>query len=736
MNFDALLSNHPFLEFFCSGRYGLILLSNQGITTNIYNLDKNIRSEWLGTLLERPISDFYHIPEEKFSALRIQDIDKERNSVNSLRSYARYPSKSYVTDILLPNSEYSNESQSALYLFRTEAIIFGVITFNQYLPAISLQNSDPMLITDERGKITAFNDAFLILHGKSTPKDLLNNNKLRTLLQFKVKGKFRVRTSPNKPCPVKTIDFSTNERNELNYIPLKLPLDCTIQNFEFSLKLTCLNGIPPSIVIRAAENDPSDKRGFLIGPTDEKGSLILKKRHRLEKTAFCNPEIFKSPMEFTISYYDGRIRYYINRVLYFSYEDFEGFSDNLNKMGLSLAVRPHSTISINGSNLSASKPGPGRNIFLYARVKAKTDNLYRVHEEATSINGVPRKCWRLENITGFEDEIERLKAKIEKELSQNRNSSAVIGRSEKMKSIKETVQILAAQARSLLIVGETGTGKEVLASHFHKLSQRADKPFIKLDCSSIPATLLESEMFGHEQGAYTGAIRSRAGKFEQAQGGTLFLDEIANISMETQAKLLGVIEDLKITRLGGHKTLSLDLNIVAASNRNMEELIKEGRFRTDLYYRLDRFRLELPPLRDRLEDLPEFCVLFIKEANSLYRRSVNTVSEEGYQKLYAHSWPGNVRELKNVINRAVLFCKGTKLTPELLETGISSGSGDKSFTKPARRGITRENLEIALRRHEGSITLTASEFGVSRLTIYQRMKRYSLNASSFRHPLH
>jgi formate hydrogenlyase transcriptional activator len=237
-------------------------------------------------------------------------------------------------------------------------------------------------------------------------------------------------------------------------------------------------------------------------------------------------------------------------------------------------------------------------------------------------------------------------------------SLGLIGESQCFKLIKEQLAIVAPFDISVLILGESGTGKERLAQAIHKLSSRASKPIIKVNCAAIPATLIESELFGHERGAFTGAMERRIGKFEQAIGGTIFLDEIGELTMDLQVKLLCVLQEKEIVRLGGNQVIKTDVRVIAATNQNLEKAIAEGRFRLDLYYRLNVFPITMPPLRDRKEDIPALSRHFVTNLTRKMGRRTKDISQDALKTLMSYDWPGNIRELENIIERSLVFNRG------------------------------------------------------------------------------
>jgi two-component system, NtrC family, response regulator HydG len=240
--------------------------------------------------------------------------------------------------------------------------------------------------------------------------------------------------------------------------------------------------------------------------------------------------------------------------------------------------------------------------------------------------------------------------------------SNIIGNSGALKTVLDMVLMVAASETSVLLLGETGTGKEKIAECIHALSPKKNRPFIKVNCAALPPTLIESELFGHERGAFTGAVEKRIGKFEQANGGTIFLDEIGEMTPEMQVKLLRVLQEKEIERVGSRSTLKIDVRVIAATNRNLEKEIAEGRFRMDLYYRLNVFPIVLPPLRERKEDIPMLALHFMHYYNGKIGKKINDISSKVLEKLMLYNWPGNIRELENLMERSILLTSGSVIS--------------------------------------------------------------------------
>ena len=287
----------------------------------------------------------------------------------------------------------------------------------------------------------------------------------------------------------------------------------------------------------------------------------------------------------------------------------------------------------------------------------------------------------------------------------------------------------------VLITGETGTGKDLVAGAIHNRSRRKDKPFIAVNMGAMPAELIASELFGHEKGAYTGASGMRKGSFEQANGGTIFLDEISTMDDKCQVSLLRVLESKVFHRVGGERSIHVDVRVIAATNEDLEAAVKKNRFRQDLYYRFDVFRIHLPPLRERPGGLTVLTHYFLAQFDAMYNRNIRTLSAEALRFLESYSWPGNVRELKNVIQRAVLVAKTEELTPELLPTRIrNAGKSDRESllaSFPIHIGMTLEAAEkefiaMTLASAAGNKKKTASILGISRRALYDKLKRHKL----------
>ena len=318
---------------------------------------------------------------------------------------------------------------------------------------------------------------------------------------------------------------------------------------------------------------------------------------------------------------------------------------------------------------------------------------------------------------------------LQEELERRSQFSNIIGRSAEMRQVFDLVRQVAPARTSVLITGESGVGKEMIAEALHYGSPRKDKPFIKLHCAALTETLLESELFGHEKGAFTGAIARKRGRFELAHMGTLFLDEIGEINQTVQIKLLRVLEEKRFERVGGEETVEVDARLIAATNRDLKEAIAKGSFREDLYYRLNVVNLHIPPLRERKEDIPLLVAAFLREFSQENGRTIEGIDAKGRSALSNYSWPGNVRQLRNSIESAVVLCKGSVITIEDLPPGIRGEQGGDQVRLPVGTSLAeaeKELIRYTLAREGGNKSRTAEVLGIGRKTLHRKLQEYGI----------
>ncbi len=302
----------------------------------------------------------------------------------------------------------------------------------------------------------------------------------------------------------------------------------------------------------------------------------------------------------------------------------------------------------------------------------------------------------------------------------------MLGTNPRVLAVFESIRKVATTNASVLILGESGTGKEMAARAIHQNSARKDGPFVAINCSAIPESLMESELFGHEKGAFTGAHMQRKGRIEAASGGTLFLDEIGEVSLAIQVKLLRFLQEQRIERVGGRTEITVDARVIAATNSDLKKGMSEEKFREDLFYRLAVVQVTLPPLRDRDEDVPFLAQSFLQRISAEIGKTGLTFAPDALRAIRQHPWPGNIREMQNRVRRAVIMCNGKRVTAQDLELDQTAPGHPGMTLKTAREALEREMLLRALKNHTGKITAAANELGISRPTFYELMEKLGI----------
>ena len=366
-------------------------------------------------------------------------------------------------------------------------------------------------------------------------------------------------------------------------------------------------------------------------------------------------------------------------------------------------------------------------------VKATRLGAYDFIEKPLSLEKVLLSIQNAMKVGQLVAENQALKAKINKE-------HEMIGESRPIQLLKKQIAMAAPSHGWVLITGENGTGKELVARAMHHQSTRADQPFVEVNCAAIPEELIESELFGHEKGAFTGATAARKGKFDQANGGTLFLDEIGDMSLKTQAKILRILQEKKFERVGGNRTIEVDVRVIAATNKDLENEIREGNFREDLYFRLNVLPFHVPPLRERKEDIERLANHFLNYFCSQESREIKTISVAALQALCNYNWPGNIRELKNLIERMVIMTPEQRIDYEHLPATIrkAGGTAEPSFSlgtvpvvsyREAKELFEKQFLQQKLEENNWNISRTAEEIGLERSNLHRKIKSYGLEAN-------
>ena len=318
---------------------------------------------------------------------------------------------------------------------------------------------------------------------------------------------------------------------------------------------------------------------------------------------------------------------------------------------------------------------------------------------------------------------------LRQELHTRYHFENLIGKSRPMQEVFGLIEQVAGSRSTVMVYGKSGTGKELVAKAVHYNSQRSTKNFVAVNCAAIPAELLESELFGHEKGSFTGAIATKVGKFELATGGTLFLDEVGSMRLDLQAKILRALQEREVERVGGSRTIKIDVRVIAATNRDLKKAVEEGTFREDLYYRLNVVPITLPDLKDRPEDIPLLANHFVQKFGQESNSGIREISKEAMAILISHTWPGNVRELENVIERAATLGRGPAVQPSDLPPHLAGGTNplERALAKEATlEDLEKDYIAMILRRTKGHQIRAASILGIDRRTLYRKIRRYGL----------
>ena len=318
---------------------------------------------------------------------------------------------------------------------------------------------------------------------------------------------------------------------------------------------------------------------------------------------------------------------------------------------------------------------------------------------------------------------------FESEIGSEHQFEDIVGKSAALRKVLEQVAIVAPTQSTVLLHGETGTGKELVARAIHNLSSRRDRSFVRLNCAAIPSGLVESELFGHEKGAFTGALMQKQGRFEIADRGTLFLDEIGDITLELQPKLLRALQEREFERLGSTKTIRVDVRLIAATHRNLQDMIRKNQFREDLFYRLNVFPIEIPPLRERREDIPLLVNYFVLHHSRQMQKRIKSVPKQAMEAMVNADWPGNIRELENFVERCVIFTQGDELNVPRAELRRSAASATSTFQE-AERQIIIQALRAASGRIAGQGG-AAERLGLKRTTLQNKMYKLNINRACY-----
>jgi formate hydrogenlyase transcriptional activator len=367
----------------------------------------------------------------------------------------------------------------------------------------------------------------------------------------------------------------------------------------------------------------------------------------------------------------------------------------------------------------------GAYIEVEERFESGDDALQRRFEQVTSYSSALELAYR--EIAELKDKIAQQKLYLEGDIRGEMNFEGILGQSSALRHVLQLVETVAPSDSTVLLLGETGTGKELIARAIHERSRRKDRTFVKLNCAAIPTGLLESELFGHERGAFTGAIAQKTGRMELADQGTLFLDEVGDIPTEIQPKLLRALQEREFERLGSNRTKQVDVRLVAATNRDLEKMMENREFRSDLYYRLNVFPIRIPPLRERPEDIPLLVRYFAQKYGRLMNKKIESIPTAAMWKLSSWHWPGNIRELQNFVERSVILTRGTALQTPISELSYNGGNASEAGTRAADE---RDEIVRILRVTNGRVggpDGAAARMDIKRTTLLSRLKKLGID---------
>jgi transcriptional regulator with PAS, ATPase and Fis domain len=673
---------------------------------------------------------------------------------------------------MIPFSKTQNEFHSLIPLvllrrfFISNDRFIGLIRLSNFFTNIFEEAASyPMCCTNGLGKVIGVNEIFRNLTGypiqklmEKTISDLLTTHPEQ--IQKDLINASEIEHNTKLHSEILLTESKLTKKYWSKCTDGKVLLLCDNYKFysiDFEIELTVEKGsrhIPCIIVGDIGNNNPEytpDNDGYLVGPVHDGAKIALKKKgmplyvNYNQLKDFCHGR-------FNISKKRNVFTFRRENKILLQFADLDSI-DRKENASLMLFLRSNEKCILRSVRLSLYETvKEQREYNVLTAFKNKKKNYYQINVVDSWMGPSPersRTVYRLRDMTSFKKEIDNLQQEFE-DLQKRERSAALelarykddegtfIASCKQMISVKSKAERLANSSATILINGETGTGKEVLARYIHANSPFADGPFVKVDCSLLPATLMESLLFGHNKGAFTGADAAHKGLFESANNGTLFLDEINNVDLNIQSKLLQFLHDRKITPLGSSKSLHLNTRIVVASNENIKLLADKKLFRTDLYYRIAVGEIELPPVRDRKEDIPLLSTHYLFVYNHKYGKSIRGFSADAFRQMDNHEWPGNIRELKNCIERAVLYCESNEigaddlLLPDAVTAKVNQ-TGKRSHKIYNKINLPIDEVRKLFKAKNGMVERVAEELGVTRQTVYNYLKKKNIQMETL-HP--
>ncbi|MFH0919666.1 MAG: sigma-54 dependent transcriptional regulator [Fibrobacterota bacterium] len=785
---DGLTSQDAFFEYlkkkyFFLNRFDLfdlIELDERGRIVSITHWNSTLNLLAPYNITGQDIRALFALPDAPLSSFATP-LEEERDPFSRLLLKNGFPSNNRYEMAEMNSSLFSAIPLSTLFLKKGEGAGFlGIIHYSALPKWFFSLRPVPALALNREGRIACYNRAFFRYFDSrfSAPSELLGKaaaelmepeplqwltsnpqefkNDLfadwQTLSNIDFSGHLleALDTMPGQERLIKKEEgvFWLPGEGEAGLLPIGIPVDLTKHDIMVQAEFELREGDFPLFVINGC-GLPSqvfpDYEGYLMGRAREKGFQLKKGGDTIHQTS---EPIAPAPGHYTLIAVkrQGRFALHVNTQCVLAFRDAEPFERTsafqylycpkparllLKRIRISLCMKtPSDQNPFNELRLRDAKGSMVRfNQVTLESIYFRADAFYYFF----LLTDITRLTSRIRTLSD-----EKESTRQERDLYYNlimedkKTAQELIGTSPEIMKVRQMAEVAAATPMTVLLEGATGTGKEVVAHHIHRISPFSRGPFIKVDCGSIPETLLESELFGYEKGAFTGAESRHIGKLEAAQGGTLFLDEISNINRQVQAKLLNFLQDRTVVRLGSARRIQVATRIIAASNVPLRRMVDEGSFRADLFFRLAAFPITLPPLWDRRSDLPLLCAFLLDKYGKLFKKNMKTISASGYDKLMRYRWPGNIRELENVIQKAILLCESDSIEARHLEVDIPPGKEKgriegTAFSPGDARALTRKGMQFLLKKNHGILKRAAQEAQVARSTFYRKMKLFELD---------
>jgi DNA-binding NtrC family response regulator len=751
----------------------LILLTSKGTIKDLQIKDYQ-QSSWSSydyykkILPKTDIRDYYDLPKNK----GIKDIATPLDKVESLIPRTKlfltqnvfYSKNKYENHMTFFNF-YATLPYSRLYINYSDDIgFFGIIRFNELGTITDYYRASPIIVLSNEGIMKGVNGVFLdIFKAKNlSASDILDNSVDKYM-----------RPSPFQAICGNPDDFNAilKEPWQFRYvmnklsqswqqvslqpykgiIQLKEPLDNTEVDVKLEFEVTVKKGLLPSVILNGVKDYARffpDYNGYQIGPDPGNPVFQFKKEGFVAFWADYKPVLSKGRHTVTIVRRNNYLAYFLDQKLMVGYRDPSPCTSE--ESFQYIHKRENDDIILHGLKVYTLPVHASSNMdFNEVTFFTGKENAYRFQTMCNDSLRFGKELFYafiLHDISFLKKNIALLqKARVHiardrdkykaLALGEDAKQDLFIGENPDMLRLKKDARKVAASPMTVLVEGETGTGKEILAKYIHDNSPQRTGPFVKVDCSTLPGSLLESELFGVEKGAFTGAVERREGKLEAAKGGTLFLDELANLNAPTQAKFLNFLQDFTLERLGSTKKIKVETRLIAATNVPLKDLVDQGRFRHDLYYRLATVKFLLPPLRDRRDDITRLCTHFLKHYNEKFNRSIKGFTPAGFQRLMAYDWPGNVRELENVIQKAVLYCEKDVIDRDQIDLPLDQAKAvdqkeEIIIPKGDARAFTREHIVALLKRNNYIIERAAKAGNISRTTLFRKIKKFNIRTKA------